>query len=138
MQQPQKKRSPREMAARAYDYFRRAEREGRVLTIEAICRYTGYKPGTLRSHISKKYSKSFLHGDNTTGYTVSGLIETMTKAEFVKMHRQIVDRVVPPAPTSPLFVKKEVEYYYRLESNSAEMWLIIIGLIVAGIWWRKS
>jgi hypothetical protein len=137
MQQLTKKRSPREMAARAYDYFRQAEKNGRVLTEVEICRYTGYSLTTMRKHLSTKWRKRFLHGDRSTGFTVNGLIGHLTKSEFLQMHRQSIDKPVP-ALKPPVVIEKPVEYYYTIRANSAEMWLIVAGLIVAGIWWKKS
>lgn len=134
MQQPQtKKRSPKEMAARAYDLFRRAERTKRVLTIVAICRYTGYAQSTLEGHIAKKY-KWFLHGNKQTGYTVNGLGQ-VTKAEFVRWHTQTIKG--PSVPLPPLVIEKMVDRYYRLDLDSVEICLVVAGLLVIGWWWRN-
>ena len=137
MQQPQtKKRSPREMAARAYDLFYRAEKTRRILTEVAICRYTGYSLTTMRKHLSTKWRKRFLHGDRQTGYTVNGLIGQITKNEFIEMHRQSIDKIVP-IPKLPAVLEKEVDHYYRLELDTIEIWLVVAGLLVIGWWWRN-
>ncbi len=115
-------------------YFKRAERFKRRLTIDMMCKAIGYSERTLKGYISKKYRHHFLHADGTGGYTVNGL-NKVSKAEFVGWHRQTVK--VSRAPMPPSVIEKEVEYYYRLEANSAEMWVIVVGVIVAGIWWKN-
>ncbi len=132
MQQP-KKRKPKEMAPRAYNLFKRAERTGRTLTLGVICSYTGYSTDTAKGYISKKYSKHFLHRDGHGGYTVNG-ISQITRAEFLSWHSQVSKR---PLAVVPQVIVKEVERRYILIEGDIEMWLVIAILVIAGLWWNR-
>lgn len=133
MLQP-KKRTPKDMAPRAYELFRRAEKTGRVLTVDMIAQYSGYSTRTVRGYISKKYRYHFLHPDGTGGYTVNG-IGQISRAEFISWHRQTVKSLRSPMP--PAIIEPVVVCYYRIEPNSVEMWLVIIVLLTASRLWHR-
>ena len=119
------------MAPYAYEYFKRAERAKRRLTIDMMCKAIGYSERTLKGYISKKYRHHFLHADGTGGYTVNGL-SRISKAEFVSWHRQTI-KVLPKRVTDV----QVVDRYYRLDLDSVEIWLVVAGLLIVGCCWRN-
>lgn len=136
-------------AEAAYILFVSAEIEQRRLTFDEICQETGYSLRTFSAYRGKKYHW-FLHGNKRAGYTVQGLYPRTPKDYFIGMHSQ--KSQPPPDPPAPQIVKDVVPVYYPvreiveveksvdrflcIEPNSVEMWLAIIGVILAGIWWR--
>lgn len=119
------------MAPYAYDYLRRAERTGRRLTIDMMCKAIGYSERTLKGHINKKWRHHFLHADGTGGYFVRGLSQ-ISKAEFISWHRQTI-KVLPKHTVEV----KVVDHYYKLELDSIEIGLVVVGLLIVGWWWRQ-
>lgn len=121
-------RNPKLMAPCAYDFFKRYERTGKEFTSKAFCDYTGYKQGTFEGYIPKKYH-IFLHEVGPDRYIVNGFSQ-ISKTEFLGWHWQ---KIRPPA--SPQVIVQEVDRYYTIVANSDEMWIIVVALVVAGIWW---
>lgn len=124
-------RNPKLMAPCAYDFFKRYERTGKEFTGKAFCDYTGYKQGTFENYIPKKYH-IFLHEVRPDTYIVNGFSQ-ISRSEFLGWHWQKVR-----TSTSPQVIIQEVDRYYRLDLDSVEIWLVVVGLLLVSWWWRNS
>jgi len=123
------------MIERAYTLFDHAERNQSILTLDVICRMTGYTLKTARGYVTKKWWW-FLQKHEPYGYIVQGL-HHYPKSYFVSSHLQ---KVQPePLPGMPVHKVKEVVivYAHRPFQIPNDLSLLII-LSLLGLWWRFS
>lgn len=115
-----------EQAKKAYAFFVRKEVQGEAFTLQEVERRTGYTPGTIKGHRSKRWWWFLQRGEDGT-YTVQGLRERGL-FYFINTHRQ---KSLPPEPAETIRVEVPVYVEVPLPISGKRLALFLALAFIA-------